>query len=132
MKGEPFKQCLEPGTTVGLQSVADQELSNNLMKLYHLRGSCDALSQREAFFSALNATQSERCGEYFMEKFVDIVAKYNAVRRQRRSIATALEAEVTSRESQVTIRKEVVDRNLDELRQAGKVVVRGKNFNPGR
>jgi hypothetical protein len=101
------------------------------MKLYHLKGSCDALSQREAFFSALNATQSERCGEYFMEKFVDIVGKYNAVRRQRRNIAIALEAEVASRESQVVIRKEVVDRNLDELRQAGKVVVRRKNFNPG-
>lgn len=124
---EPLEQGLEDRATDDFQNVADSELSKGLLELYDNRGNMDAHSQQEAFFSALDITQSERCGEFFIEKFVDIMAKYNAVRRQRRDIATALECEITGREAQVSTRKEVLDRNLDELRQAGKGVVRGKS-----
>lgn len=123
---EPFEQNLEDGPTNNLQTIAETEISKTLLELYDTRGNTDAHSQREAFFSALDITQSERCGDYFIERFVDIVAKYNAVRRQRRDMATALEVEIAGREAHVGTRREVVDRNLNELRQAGKGVVRGK------
>ena len=124
---EPLEQDLEDKATNDFQNVADPELSKGLLELYDTRGNIDAHSQQEAFFSALDITQSERCGDFFIERFVDVMAKYNAVRRQRRDLATALGGEITDRETQVSMRKEVLDRNLDELRQAGKGVVRGKS-----
>lgn len=124
---EPSEQGLEYKATNDFQNVAHSKLSNGLLELYDTRGSIDAHSKQEAFFSALEITQSERCGDFFIERFVDIMAKYNAVRRQRREIATALECEITGREAQVSTRREDLDRNLDELRQAGKGVVRGKS-----
>lgn len=124
---EPLEQGLEDQATNNFQNVADSELSKVLLELYDTRGNVNARSQQEAFFSALDITQSERCGEFFVERFVDIMAKYNAVRRQRRDIATALEYEITGREAQISTRREVLDRNLDELRQAGRGVVRGKS-----
>ena len=124
---EPLEQGLEDRATNNLQNVADPELPKGVLELYDNRGNMDAHSQQEAFFSALDIRQSERCGEFFIERFVDIMAKYNAVRRQRRDIETALECEITGREAQVSTRKEGLDRNLEELRQAGKGVVRGKS-----
>lgn len=124
---EPLEQDLEDRATNDFQNLADQELSKGLLELYDTRGNIDAHSQQEAFFLALDTTQSEKCGDFFIERFVDVMAKYNAIRRQRRDLETALEREITDRETQVRIRKEVLDRNLDELRQAGKGVVRGKS-----
>lgn len=124
---ESLEKNPDDKATNNFQTVVDTELSKALLELYDTRGKPDAHSQREAFFSALNITQSDRCGEFFIERFVDIVAKYNAIRRQRRDIAAALECEIVGREIHVGMRREVVDRNLDELRQAGKGVVRGKS-----
>lgn len=123
---EHLKQHLDNGKAKSLKTISDLELSKILLKLYEDRGNTDARSEREAFFSALDTTQSQRCGDFLIEKFVDIVAKYNALRRQRRDIAIALEAEIAGRERHVDTRKETVDRKLDELRQAGKGLVRGK------
>ena len=118
---------LEDRATKKLQIAADTELAKALLELYDTRGNTNAHSQREAFFSALDITQSERCGDFFIERFVEVMAKYNAVRRQRRDIATALELDITGREIHVGKRREVVDRTLNELRKAGKGVVRGKS-----
>lgn len=108
-------------------AAADSELSTMLQNLYNNRGNPNARAQQEAFFSALDITQSERCGEFFIDRFVDVVARHNAVRRHRRDLATALEAEIAARENHVRDRKEGVDQNLEELRQAGKGVVHGKS-----
>ena len=121
-----FDQHLDRGATDNHQSFTESELSQTLLHLYDSRSNFDAHAERAAFFSALDITQSERCGEYFIGKFGEIVAKYNAVRRQRRDIATALEAEIANREKHVHTKKEMVDQNLNELKQAGKGVVRGK------
>jgi hypothetical protein len=125
--------CHPPGIgpTGSLQTGVDLELSRSLRSLYDLRGSTDAHLQRETFFSMLNTMQSERCGDLIIEKFADIVAKYNVVRHRRQYIAAELEIEIARREMCVVIRKEAVDQNLERLRQAGKVVVRGKNVNSG-
>lgn len=124
---ESFEQNLEMKTIKNLQTVAYTELSKTLLELYNTRDNTNAHSQQEAFFSALDITQSERCGDFFIERFVDVMAKYNTIRRQRRDIATTLESEIARREVLVGMRREVVDRSLDELRQAGKGVVRGKS-----
>lgn len=124
---DPLEQNLDNKRTNDFQNIADSELSKGLLKLYDTRENINAHSQREDFFSALNVMQSEKCGELFIERFVDIMAKYNAVRRQRRDIATALELEIAGRESHVSARRQVLNRNLDELRQAGKGMVRGKS-----
>lgn len=128
---EPCEYQPAIGVTGSPQIGFDLELSRKLRSLYDLRGNTDAHIQREIFFSTLNIVQSERCGDFIIEKFADILARYNAVRRRRRDIATELEIGVARRERCVRIRKEVVDQNLEGLRQAGKVAVRGKNLNTG-
>lgn len=123
---EQFKQQMDNGKVKSLKTISDLEVSKTLLKLYEDRGNTNAYSEREAFFSALDTTQSQKCGDFLIEKLADIVANYSAVQRQRRDIEISLEAEIAGRERHVDTRKGAVDRKLDELRQAGKGLVRGK------
>lgn len=107
------------------QGEANLGLSEMLQHVYDLRGGADLHLQRQTIFSDLKIDQYEECGILLAEKISGIMARYKAVRQQKRMVAMGFEAEVANRAECVLAKEQAINQDLERLKKAGENVVRG-------
>lgn len=100
-------------------------LSDSLpSKLQHITTLADG--HRNTFFSTLTLAEWEDSGDWFVERFGELVKKMSAARTERRRVAGEFEAEVARREEFVRGRREGVEGEMRKMRRGGEDVLRSK------
>lgn len=77
------------------------------------------------FFSQMPVREWEDSGDWFLERFGDIVSKMREARQMKRKIVEQYEAEISIREEEVRRKKESIDRKLLRLKHDSAVMLRG-------
>ncbi len=93
-------------------------------KLQHITTLADA--DRTTFFSTLTLAEWEVAGDWFVDRFGELVKKMSAARTERRRVAGEFEAEVARREEFVRGRREGVEGEMRKMRRGGEDVLRSK------
>ncbi len=78
------------------------------------------------FFTQIPVSEWEACGDWFLEQFTGVMQKMRARRHEKRTLVAAFEAEIAERENTVRTKVENIERTLDELKQEGEVMMRGR------
>ena len=82
-------------------------------------------SEREqrSFFSSLPMEDWEQSGDWFVERFSDLMNGLRDARREKRRMVHEFEAEASRHEEAVRLRSEAIDQKLVKMRQDGQRVV---------
>ncbi|KFH47158.1 hypothetical protein ACRE_020080 [Hapsidospora chrysogenum ATCC 11550] len=85
-------------------------------------------SEREqrAFFSNLSMEDWEQSGDWFVDRFSELMKKLRDARRNKRQMIREFEAEASKHEEAVRRRSEAIDQKLVKMRQDGQRVVGDK------
>lgn len=79
----------------------------------------DKESQSE-FFQKMSVRDWEDSGDWFLERFGEVVNKFKTARQERRAIADRFETEVATRADTVHTKIERIDETLASMKQEGK------------
>jgi len=79
----------------------------------------DKESQSE-FFQKMSVRDWEDSGDWFLERFGEVVNKFKTARKERRAIADRFETEVATRADSVQTKIERIDETLASMKQEGK------------
>ena len=82
-----------------------------------------SLEAQTAFFSSLTLQQWEEAGDWFIEKFSEIVKKMGQSCREKRKLAAEFEKEVHKRHDAVEKKKRCIEDALESMRTSGKDVL---------
>ncbi|QDS69790.1 hypothetical protein FKW77_010384 [Venturia effusa] len=80
---------------------------------------------QRAFFASLPLTEWEEAGDWFLEKFSDVVKKMTESRKEKRRLAMDFEREVARRHEHVASRKRGIEVALTKMNESGQDVLRG-------
>lgn len=83
-----------------------------------------AADHQRTFFASLPLAEWEEAGDWFLEKFSDVVKKMTESRREKRKLAIQLEVEIAHRHEHVDNRKRGIDEALDGMSITGRHVLR--------
>ena len=78
------------------------------------------------FFEDMPMTEFEDAGDFFIDKFVDLMQKIKEARKKKRELVTAFETEIEIREKAVRGKSETFDKKFKDMRAGGEGVLRGK------
>ncbi|KAI9678473.1 MAG: hypothetical protein M1829_002071 [Trizodia sp. TS-e1964] len=81
-------------------------------------------SLQRAFFGSLTAEEWEQSGDWFLERFADIVLKMKESRKKKRLIVASFEEEVDQREKTVLAARESLEGVMDNMKRGGQGVLR--------
>ncbi|KZF25408.1 hypothetical protein L228DRAFT_244243 [Xylona heveae TC161] len=81
--------------------------------------------QQRRFFSSLTIDEWEDCGDLFVERFGELIAKMKDTRRAKRKALAAFEDDIAVREETVKNKKISIDEALQNMRRGGQDVLRG-------
>ncbi|KAI1142393.1 extracellular mutant protein 11-domain-containing protein [Hypoxylon sp. FL0543] len=87
----------------------------------------DQASQAE-FFSKMSIDDWENSGEWFLERFGDVMKRLREARRMKRRMIEDFENEIAERDEAVRNKIQGIDRTLAELRSEGEGMMLGKEF----
>lgn len=93
-------------------------------KLQHITTLPDA--DRSTFFATLPLAEWEDAGDWFVERFGELVLKMRDARKERRRVAGEFEEEVARREEFVRRSREGVEGEMRKMRRGGEDVLRSK------
>lgn len=93
-------------------------------KLHHITTLSDA--ERRTFFATLSLAEWEESGDWFVERFSELVRKMKEARTERRRVAGEFEDEVARREEFVRRSREGVEGEMRKMRKGGEDVLRSK------
>lgn len=82
--------------------------------------------QRTQFFSSLTMEEWEDSGDWFVERFSDLVKRMKDARQAKRKLAMEFEEEIASREEAVRKSKESVELELRTMKKGGEEVLKSK------
>lgn len=118
----------------GRTSALPQELQDSAIPLSQRFKSCvDLDGEKEEtqgiqveFFAKMSTTEWEETGDFFIERFAEILTKLKEARRAKRKTATDFEKLVEERETAIREKFEKLDKDLADMRKGGEGVIRGK------
>ncbi|KYG41435.1 hypothetical protein M433DRAFT_159035 [Acidomyces richmondensis BFW] len=77
------------------------------------------------FFKTLDIDQWEEAGEWFLNRFKDIIGKYTVARRERRIAARQFEDEIAKRHEVVVKKRKATVDALGEMKANGAMILQG-------
>ncbi|ORY62983.1 extracellular mutant protein 11-domain-containing protein [Pseudomassariella vexata] len=80
------------------------------------------------FFSKMSLKDWDESGDWFLERFGDIVNRLKEARLAKRQTVEAFEDEIAERESAVRNKVHVIGRTLTDLKSEGEGLMRGKDI----
>lgn len=83
---------------------------------------------QRVFFASMSMQDWEESGDWFVDRFADLMKKLKDARRDKRHTMQQFENEAFEREEAVRIRAEAIDRKLNKMRQEGQRVVSDRYF----
>jgi hypothetical protein len=83
-------------------------------------------AQASNFFSNLSTAEWEESGEWFVDKFTDLMMAMREKRKERRVVTEKYEGELKEREGVIRDKSDNVDRMLKDMRASGEDMLRGK------
>ena len=78
------------------------------------------------FFQDMSMEEFEEAGDFFIDKFADLMKKIKEARKKKRELVTAFETEIETREKAVRGKSETFDKQFKDMRAGGEGVLRGK------
>ncbi|KAI0398842.1 extracellular mutant protein 11-domain-containing protein [Xylaria palmicola] len=81
------------------------------------------------FFTKMPVQDWEESGDWFLERFGDIVARFKEARKEKRDIMNTFEREVAEREEAVRNKMHGIGQTLTDLKTEGEDMMLGKEFN---
>ncbi|KAF2743447.1 hypothetical protein M011DRAFT_471390 [Sporormia fimetaria CBS 119925] len=82
-----------------------------------------APDDQSKFFMSLPTAEWEEAGDWFLEKFQDIIGRTTQARQQKRKLARGFEGEVEKRHQHVAKKRRQVDQALQDMRSQGQNVL---------
>ena len=82
----------------------------------------DAVQQSE-FFQSLPTTEWEDAGDWFLDRFQDIIRRTKEARQQKRKLAQEFEADVEKRHEHVSKRQHQVQQAMEKMKSQGEGLV---------
>ncbi|KAI0421054.1 extracellular mutant protein 11-domain-containing protein [Xylaria grammica] len=80
------------------------------------------------FFTKMPVNEWEEAGDWFLERFGDIVARFKDARKEKREIVNAFENEIAEREEAVRNKIHGIGQTLADLKTEGEDMMLGKEF----
>ncbi|VUC21793.1 unnamed protein product [Clonostachys rosea] len=123
LQNEPFD--FDPSKAIlrnGHRNDSD-DLSTTLEQFKH-----QSEKDQEAFFSNMSMNDWEESGDWFVDQFADIMKRLKTVRREKRQMIQAFEAEAAARENLVRCRSDAIDLKLEKMKHNGQRVIGGQDF----
>ncbi|EMC93464.1 hypothetical protein BAUCODRAFT_37147 [Baudoinia panamericana UAMH 10762] len=77
------------------------------------------------FFKSLTIKQWEECGDWFLDRYGDIMDKLKSSRRERRKAALVFESEVERRHHAVARKRTIMEDALSEMKTSGAQLLQG-------
>ncbi|KAI0395921.1 extracellular mutant protein 11-domain-containing protein [Xylariaceae sp. FL0594] len=105
-------------------SVVDPPRGTLPQKLEHFFTK-DEASQTD-FFTKMSVNEWEESGDWFLERFGEIMDRFKHARKRKREMVNAFEEEIAEREEAVRNKIQAIDHRLAELKAEGEGMIRGK------
>ncbi|KAJ8124113.1 hypothetical protein ONZ43_g94 [Nemania bipapillata] len=80
------------------------------------------------FFTKMPVKDWEDSGDWFLERFGDIVARFKKVRKEKRALVNAFESEIAEREEAVRNKISGIEQTLADMKSEGEEMMLGKEF----
>jgi hypothetical protein len=77
-------------------------------------------------FKGIPIDKWEQSGDWFLDRFGDLITKFKEARKAKRETARMFEEELAAREAAVRAKTEETKENLDQMRAGGEGVLRGR------
>ncbi|TGJ82337.1 hypothetical protein E0Z10_g6428 [Xylaria hypoxylon] len=95
-------------------------------KLEHFLAKDEA--NQASFFTKMPVNDWEESGDWFLERFGDIMAQFKEARKEKREIVNAFENEIAEREEAVRNKIHGIGQTLTDLKTEGEDMMLGKEF----
>ncbi|KAL7899525.1 extracellular mutant protein 11 domain-containing protein [Trichoderma sp. SZMC 28014] len=82
--------------------------------------------EQHSMFKSMNADDWEEAGDWFADRFGEIMHKLRVARRNKRRMIQDFEQEAASREEDVRLQTETIDQKLSKMKQDGLRVVNAR------
>lgn len=82
--------------------------------------------EQHSMFKSMNADDWEEAGDWFADRFGEIMHKLRVARRNKRRMIQEFEQEAASREEDVRVQTETIDQKLAKMKQDGLRVVNAR------
>jgi hypothetical protein len=92
-----------------------EDLSANLEQLRQL----DDPEAQAKFFATLTIDEWEQCGDWFLERFGDLMGRLREARKEKREAAKQFEDEIAGRHNAIGQKRKVIDSALSDMRANG-------------
>lgn len=76
-------------------------------------------------FTQMSVREWDDSGDWFLERFGNIVTKMKEARRVKRKIVEQYETQISEREEEVRRQKETIDRKLSKLKHDSSAMLKG-------
>lgn len=113
---EPFD--LDPAQAGNNEGGDGNPLSNKLERFAH-----ESEDGQREFFSRMKIDDWEESGDWFVDRFADLMKRVKEARRAKRKVVSEFEKEEARREEAVRMRSDALDRKMQKMRQDGLRVV---------
>ncbi|KAI2606869.1 extracellular mutant protein 11-domain-containing protein [Hypoxylon fragiforme] len=80
------------------------------------------------FFTKMSVRDWETSGDWFLERFGEVMQRFREARQKKRSLIEGFESEIADRGEAVRGKMQGIDRTLGELRSEGEGMMLGKQF----
>lgn len=98
-----------------------------VQKLSHYQNQ-DENSQHH-FFTQLSVGEWDECGDWFLDRFGEMVGEIKSARREKRETVSQYENQISAREQVVRSRTEKIEQALTSLKHEGEGMMKGKDIN---
>lgn len=78
------------------------------------------------FFEEMSMAEYEESGDFFIDKFANLMKQIKDARKKKRGLVTAFEKEIEEREKAIRGKCESLDRQFNDMKAGGENVLRGK------
>jgi len=113
---EPFD--IDPAKAGNNEGADGNPLSNKLERFAH-----ESEDEQREFFSKMKIDDWEESGDWFVDRFADLMKRVKEARRAKRKVVSEFEQEEARREEAVRMRSDALDRKMQKMRQDGLRVV---------
>lgn len=79
--------------------------------------------EKDQFFRALPTREWEDAGDWFLDRFGDIISRAKEARQKKRKVAREFEDEVEKRYRKVAKKQQIVEKALDEMKEKGQDLI---------
>lgn len=123
LKDQPFDSNPKPLPSVIPESLTGPEMSLE-RRLEYFRS--QERTHQASFFAHMPMDQWEESGDWFLDRFGDIMAKLKGARQAKRDVSKVFEEELAVREEAVRAKSAGIQEILKQMRAGGEGVLRGR------